>query len=122
MADEANHTFTDAGNMRGPSRRQIVQWVLDAWSEVPCRMISDSFCSCAITVNVDGSEDESIRCFKKGELCEAGLERLKATIESIEQSQVGNPFENITESDVEDASPEDLNIDHDDVDVDIFGI
>ena len=95
---------------------------MDAWSELPWRMISDSFRSCALTVNVDGSEDESIHCFKKGEPCEAGLERLKDTIESIEQSQVGNPFENITESDVEDAFPEDLIIDHDDVDDDIFDI
>ena len=75
-----------------------------------------------LTVDVDGSEDESIHCFKKGEPCEAGLERLEATIEFIEQSQVGNPFENITESDVEDAFPEDLIIDHDDVDDDLFDI
>lgn len=33
MADGA-HSFTAAGNMRGPPRREIVKWVLEAWETV----------------------------------------------------------------------------------------
>ena len=49
MADGA-HSFTAAGNMHGPCRREIVSWVLDAWDSLGKELIVRSFQSCALTV------------------------------------------------------------------------
>ena len=92
MAGEA-HSFTAAGNMRAPARREIVKWILAAWDGLDKTMIIDSLKSCALTIAVDGSEDGHIHCFKE------------------------NPFDGITESDVEDAAPDSLIIDTSDTEV-----
>ena len=65
MADGA-HSFTAAGNMRGPSRPEIVKWVLEAWETLDRELIIRSFRSCALTVAPDGSEDDQIHCLKEG--------------------------------------------------------
>ena len=37
--DEGPHTHTKGGNMRGPPLKQIVQWVLKAWSDLNKKII-----------------------------------------------------------------------------------
>ena len=103
MAGEA-HSFTPAGNMRAP-RREIVQWILSAWDGLDKAMIINSFKSCGLTVAVDGSEDAHIHCFKEKQPCQAGLERLKTVYQAISKSPDNDPFDGITDSDV-DAAPE----------------
>ncbi|RMX41294.1 hypothetical protein pdam_00017738, partial [Pocillopora damicornis] len=76
MAGEA-HSFTAAGNMRAPARREIVKWILAAWDGLDKTMIINSFKSCALTVALDGLEDGHIHCFKENQPCRAGLQRLK---------------------------------------------
>ena len=56
---------TDAGNLKSPERRAIVQWILKAWDELTPETIVKSFKACALNIPVDGSEDENIHCFKK---------------------------------------------------------
>ena len=58
------HTFTAARNMRAPPWREIVQWILEAWNDLDKDIIVNSFKSCALTLAVDGSEDELIHCLK----------------------------------------------------------
>ena len=116
MAGEA-HSFTAAGNMRAPPRREIVKWILAAWDGLDKRMIIDSFKSCALTVAVDGSEDGHIHCFKENQPCRAGLERLKVVQQAMSNSRDKDPFDGITESDVEDAAPDSLIIDASDTEV-----
>ena len=70
MAGEA-HSFTAAGNMRAPARREIVKWILAAWDGLDKTMIINSFKSCALTAAVDGSEDGHIHCFKENQPCRA---------------------------------------------------
>ena len=65
MADWA-HSFTAAGNMRGPPRREIVKWVLEAWGSLDRELVIRSFRSCALTVAPDRSEDDQIHCLKEG--------------------------------------------------------
>ena len=56
------HSFTAAGNMPGPPRREIVKWVLEAWETLDREFIIRSFRSCALTVAPDGFEDDHLSC------------------------------------------------------------
>ena len=50
---ENEHELTAQGNMRAPSRRQKVTWVLEAWKKLPDDLLRKSFkddrafCYCA---------------------------------------------------------------------------
>ena len=116
MAGEA-HSFTAAGNMRAPPRREIVNWIPAAWDGLDKTMIINSFKSRALTVAMDGSEDGHIHCFKENQPCRAGLERLKLVQQAMSNSRDKDPFVGITESDVEDAAPTNLLIDASDTEV-----
>ena len=116
MAGEA-HSFTATGNMRAPPRREIVKWILAVWDGLDKRMIIDSFKSCSLTVAVDRSEDGHIHCFMENQPCCAGLERLKVAQQAMSNSRDKDPFDGITESDVEDAAPDSLIIDASDTEV-----
>ena len=71
------HTYTSAGNMRPPTRKTIVEWVLKSWSQLSNYTIKESFKCCDITIAPDGSEDEKITYFKEGQPCASGLTKLK---------------------------------------------
>ena len=114
--DEGPHTYTKESNMRGPPLKQIVQWILKAWSDLDKEIIIKSFRCCALSIQDDGSEDNEIVCFKPGKPLSSGLERLKAAMAEAAKELV-DPF---TESDIE--NDPDLVIDSDreeDGDVDI---
>ena len=68
-------------------------------------------------------KDERIHCFKPNEPCHAGRQQLKSQLSVLDERNRDNPFENITDSDVEDAV-DDLNIvdasdDENDIDIEI---
>ena len=68
-------------------------------------------------------EDERIHCFKPKEHCHVGRQQLKSQLSVLDERNRDNPFENITDSDVEDAV-DDLNIvdasdDENDIDIEI---
>ncbi len=92
MAGEA-HSFTAAGNMRAPPRREV----LEAWDGLDKTMIINSFNSCALTVAVDGSEDGQIHCFKENQPCHVGLERLKVVQQAMSNSRDKDPFDIVTD-------------------------
>lgn len=101
---EGIHEYTKGGNMKAPSRRKIVEWVIEGWRKLSKELIINSFKTCGLNLSVDGSEDEKIHCFKKEGACPEGSAKLKESLNIIseEESQV-NPFTDITDSDVEDA-------------------
>ena len=102
--------------MCGLRLKQIVQWILKAWSDLDKVIIIKSFRCCALSVQDDGSEDNEIVCFKPGKPLSSGLERLKAAMAEAAK-ELDDPF---TESDIE--NDPDLVIDSDreeDGDVDI---
>ena len=41
-----------------------LQWEVDAWKSLSSHLIAESFKTCGITNNPDGSEDNLIHCFK----------------------------------------------------------
>ena len=58
--DEGPHRRTKGGDMRGPPLKQIVQWILKAWSGLDKEIIIKSFCCSALSIQDDGSEDNEI--------------------------------------------------------------
>ena len=55
---ESKHQMTTHGNMKQPSRQQMIEWVLDAWKMLPADVLKKSFKVCALLSNLDGSEDQ----------------------------------------------------------------
>ena len=82
------HQFTRAGNMKAPSRSLLCEWEKSSWKAVSTEMVKDSFTSCAITVDTDGSQDDKIHCFKAGQPCEGGLSFLKDATRQILQDSM----------------------------------
>ena len=105
--DEGLHTHTDEGNMRGPPSKQIVQWILKAWSDLDREIIIKSFRCCTLPIQDDESQDNETACFKPGKPVSSGLEYLKAAMAEAAKELV-DPF---TESDIKNDS--DLVIDSD---------
>ena len=60
MSDESQHSFTKGGNMRGPGFATVCDWIVKAWEELKMDTIEKSFKICAITGNLDGSEDGDV--------------------------------------------------------------
>ena len=108
--------------MKAPQRRTIVLWILEAWKRLDSAMIASSVRSCGVCLADDGSEDETIHCFKEHQPCHSGMKRLKVMASTIDENRV-NPFDiNVTESEVEDGAPNIAIVDsdaEDDIDVEI---
>ena len=81
----------------------IVEWVLEAWSQLAQDIVVKSFKVCALNLAVDGSEDSMIHCFKKGQPCELGLDQLKAQLPVLHEPDQANPFLNVADSDIDGA-------------------
>ena len=103
--------LTDAGNLKPPSRRTLVQWILKAWDILSTELIKKSFVLCGLTTMVDGSMDNEIHCFKPGQPCEKGRAMLAEQFKQFNEIE-GNPFEPEKE-DIDESAPTFLLIDED---------
>ena len=70
-------------------------------------------CSGSIAPRNNKAEDPIIHCFKNGQSCEEGSEQLQAQFSVLDEPSLPNPFQVITESDVDKASCENI-VDPDD--------
>ena len=52
---EGVHQFTEGGNMKSPSRKRVINWVLDAWSQLSKENITKSFKCCGLNLANDGT-------------------------------------------------------------------
>jgi len=52
---------TPVGNLRQPSRQQVITWVSDAWRQIPEDLIAQAFLTCSISNALDGSEGGQCR-------------------------------------------------------------
>ena len=103
--------------MELPSRKKIIEWVLDAWSQLSKKNIK-SFKSYGLNIANDDMEDDFIHCLKKGQSCEAGRQKLKSQISIlVDESDVVNS--SISPSDEEDAN-EEMNVIEDETDEEII--
>ena len=106
-------------NIQKPSKKTIFEWVLTAWSRLSTDVIAKSFKSCALNLAVDGSEDSVIHCFKKGQPCEARSEQLQAQLSVLDEPNLPNTFQDITDSDIEEANDANIVDPDDDEDINI---
>ena len=89
---EGVHQFTEGGNMKPPSRKRIIEWVLDPWSQLSKENKKSLKC-CDLNLANDGSEDDFIHCLKKGQPCEAGRQKLNFQLSIlVDESDAVNPF------------------------------
>jgi hypothetical protein len=88
-------TYTKAENMRAPSMEVYLQWIVDAWEQLPTELIIKSFKGCGLTNALDGSEDEMIHCFKPAGPIKTGLDLLKLTRNQREAEEMAQMFEEV---------------------------
>ena len=71
IRDETQHTFTKAGNLRGPTKTQLCDMMVRAWDSISRDMIVKSFrvCGQVRDVNVD-----EITAFQEGRCASDGTE------------------------------------------------
>ena len=104
----------NVGNMNIPSREGIVEWVLDAWSQLSKENIKMLKC-CDLNLANDGTEDDFIHCLKKRHPCKAGKQKLNSQLSIlVDESDGINPF--ISPSDEENAN-EEMNLIEDETEI-----
>ena len=96
-----------------------MKWVLTAWSQLSTDVIAKSFKSCSLNLTADVSEDSEIHCFKKGQPCGAGTEQLEAQLSVLNEPNLPDPFQVITESCINEANDDKTTTVNEDCDIDI---
>ena len=90
LLSEGVHQFTEGGNMEPPSRKRIIEWVLDTWFK---ENIIKSFKCCGLNLANDGTEDDFIHCLKKGQPWKAGSQKLNSQLSIlVDKSDTVNPL------------------------------
>ena len=114
---EVVYQFTEGGNMKPPSWKRIIEWVLDVWSQLSKENIKKEFKCCGLNLVNDGTEDDFIHCLKNRQSCEAGRQKLTSQLSIlVHKTDAVNPF--IYSSDEEDAN-EEMNVIEDETDEEI---
>ena len=52
--------YTPAGKKKAPSRNLVLQWIHEAWREIPVEMVAKSFKTCGISNSLDGTENDEL--------------------------------------------------------------
>ena len=99
-------TLTRGGNERAPTKKDVCEWTLKAWRELSPELIKKSFRACAVTLAVDGVEDDTITCMKEGHPADAAkslllVETQKLLKRTMEDDLDEDPFAGL-DSDTED--------------------
>ena len=104
--------YTEAGNLKPASYHLTVTWILEEWTQLDKELIIRS---CALTLKNDGSEHNSIHCFKSGQPCLRGASLLKDQVSILSNDHIVNcnGFE-VTDSDVDEVNTETIIIDESD--------
>ena len=128
-AKEGIHNETVEVNLKASPRKRTVQWVSESWASLLAEVIKESFKSCGLKINVDGSEHDAIHCFKESQPCAAGRQMLKSQMEVLKDLEdETNPFLlsiSVTDSDIEEAGNEIFVLDKDETEdelIDVEGI
>ncbi|KAI1699801.1 tc5 transposase DNA-binding domain-containing protein [Ditylenchus destructor] len=77
IANQDRMEYTKQGNMKAPSMEVYLEWIRQAWAALPEELIRKSFKECGLTINLDGSEDDMIHCFKPHGPVPGGRELLR---------------------------------------------
>ena len=99
-------SYTQAGNIRAPSKLQGLEWVKKAWESVSQDIVIKSFRCCGISVKVDGTEDKEIHCIKDGGIAAEAFAEISQHTAALlvtdeSDSESDDPFEDIDEDEGE---------------------
>ena len=97
-------TYTCAGNIRAPSKRQCLEWVKKSWESVQVEAVIKSFRSCGIAMQVNGSEDKEMHCIQDGGVAGEAFEdiyRSTAALLASHERESDGPFKDIDEDEEE---------------------
>ena len=47
--------LTEVGNMKSPTWKIIVEWIIKAWEKLDSELIVKSFITCGVNIPIDGS-------------------------------------------------------------------
>ncbi|CAK5088608.1 unnamed protein product [Meloidogyne enterolobii] len=72
-----------------------LNWITEAWENLPEEMIANSFKICGISNNVDGSEDDKIHVFKPTGPIPSGAELMRKEREENEFNELTGLFEEV---------------------------
>ena len=87
------HQFTESGNMKSPSKKRIIEWVLDAWFQLSQENIIKLFKCRGLNLANNGTGVGIIHCLKKGQPCKAGRPKLNSQLSIlVDKSDAVNPF------------------------------
>ena len=88
--------------MKPPSRKRIIEWILDPWSQMSKVTIKPLKC-CDLNLVNGSTEDDFIQCLKKVQSCKAGRQKLNSQLSIlVDKSDAVNPFN--SPSDEEDTN------------------
>jgi hypothetical protein len=80
-------TYTEGGNLRAPSKEQLVRWVLASWSKLPEYTLIRSFKVCGLTTSLDGSENNEIKCLRGDQQAQDLLQSSGPVVHSVEDEE-----------------------------------
>ena len=72
-----------------------LQWILDAWEQLPNDLIVKSFKGCGLMNALDGSEDDKIHCFKLNGPIPTEFELLQQTREQHQAEEMAQLLEEV---------------------------
>ena len=128
LFQKCREKYRITSNKRPTSRKRLPRinapFFLILFYKRPLRInapFSNSFKSCGLNLNTNGSEDGLIHCFKEDEPCQNGREHLISQLDVLDEPDRPNPFNLIRDSDVDEADNAVFRIEEDDeiIDVDI---
>ena len=104
-----------ADNLKAPPRKQIVNWILEAWAQLTPELISKSFLVSGLTANDD--QWDQIACFKEHKSCSGGLATIQAAMAEQNEEEEKNPFLDATPDEDPLLIINDEDEDEDDIDI-----
>ena len=84
---------TRMGNLKQPTRQDVINWVSKAWASIKVETLTKSFLSCGISNALDGSEDDCVNSdIPPLDISELDEEEDEEEVEDDDVDNMGNPF------------------------------
>ena len=92
--------YTKQGKLKTSLRKLTDEWTTGTWNKLGEDIFENSFTASALNLNVNGSDDSRIDCFKQDQLYATGYEKLQRQLYESDSTFNANPF---SESYIEEA-------------------
>ena len=93
------------GNLKQPTRQDVIDWVSNTWASIRIEIITKSFLNCGISNALDGTQDDCVN--SDIPLLEEEDEGDRDKMEAVDDGDVddmGNPFSDDEDEDSQEDS------------------